>query len=112
MALLPSPVTPNFNTATFNYNPADLFTRPLPDHRFKARIPLSLSTTVTPTTASTSSGASASVVSSGTSIPTDYTSELVQAHLVPRRIDSGASRSFTPFKTTPFKSDFVLTLSV
>ena len=111
MVLLPSTASLNFTNSPSH--PADLFTRPLTPtpthHRFKALT----TTTVTPTTVSTSSGASASVVStSGASTTSNAPSDLVPAPLVPRRIilDSGASRSFTPFKSD-FTSDLVLPLN-
>ena len=99
MVLLPSIASLN---TTSNYNPADLFTRPLhpTHHRFKARIPLY--TTVTPTTGSTSSGVTASVVSTS-----DSTSDSVPTVPVPvpSVIDTGASKSEYPFKY-PFKYPF------
>ena len=89
MALLPSIASLNTNTSTTS-NPADLFTRRLPSntHRYKARIPLY--TTVTPTTTpvATSSGAATSVISASVASTTNRI-----------LLDSGASRSITPFKS-------------
>ena len=102
MVLLPSPAIPNFNTSTSNYNPADLFTRPLTpttQHRFKSRIPLSLSTTTT-VTATTVATRATSVVSASVVSTSDPHSDSV----VPSTgviLDTGAS-----FSRTPFKSDF------